>query len=303
MSRGKKILKWAGIGLLLVLVLVVVLAPSWRNYYLRRGTVRILEDQAYLPGSTNPKHQFDLYLPTKSAGPWPVVVFVHGGFWRPMDRRLLQPFTGLHGGVGVALANRGVATAVIDYRQFPEAATVQDALDDVTRAIRFVLDNIGQQGGDPKRVVLVGHSAGGYLTSLLAVNPEYLEKAGVSKGQVRGFASLAGIYDLARIAPHLGLPLADAIRRSVVDDEGLKRFSPEKQVRADHPPMMVLVGSGESAAGIEEYRQMSTALKNVGGDVTTIEVPGPGHMDVVMHLSDKEDRVLTELLDFIERHK
>lgn len=303
MSRRKRVLKWVGIGLLLLVVGVIAIAPSWRNYYLHRGTVRILEDQVYLQGSTNPKHQFDLYLPTKSAGPWPVVVFVHGGFWRPMDRRLFQPFSGLHGGVGVALANHGVATAVIGYRQFPEAATIPDAIDDVVRAIRHVLDDIARQGGDPTHVYLVGHSAGAFLTAILALNPEYLERAGVAKGQIRGFASLAGVYDLARLIPNLNADLADKVRRSAKDEEGLKRFSPEKLVRADHPPMLLLVGTEEGAAGLEEYRQMSAALRNAKGDLTTVEVPGRGHMEVVMHLSDKDDRVLAELLGFMERHR
>src|SRR4051812_37871023 len=121
MTRRKKILRWIGAALLLVVVIGVAIAPSWRSYYLRRGTVRIVEDQVYVPGSADPKHQLDLYLPTTGAGPWPVVVFVHGGFWSAQDRRTFQPFTGLYGGVGVALANHGVAAAVVSYRQNPEA--------------------------------------------------------------------------------------------------------------------------------------------------------------------------------------
>jgi acetyl esterase/lipase len=86
------------------------------------------------------------------------VVFIHGGFWKPFDRRMFQPLTGLHGCVGTALAGAGVATAVISYRQRPEAASLQDALDDAAGAVRFVVDNIGREGGDPARVYVVGHS-------------------------------------------------------------------------------------------------------------------------------------------------
>ena len=147
MTWRRKLARSLGVAFGVLVLAAVVLAPSWRNYYLRRSTVRIVEDQSYLPDDDNPKHQLDLYLPTAGARPWPVVVFVHGGFWRPFNRRMLQPFTGLHGCVGVALANSGVATAVVGYRQRPEAASIGDALDDVARAVRYVVDNIGQQGG------------------------------------------------------------------------------------------------------------------------------------------------------------
>ena len=292
--------RWFG-GAVAVLGLAAIgFAPSWRNYYLRRSTVRIVADQRYVPGSTNPKHQLDLYLPTTGARPWPVVVFVHGGFWRPFDRRMFQTFTGLHGCVGVALANRGVATAVLSYRQRPEAASIQDALDDVARAVRYVIDNIGREGGEPARVYVVGHSAGGLMTALLAVEPEHLAHAGVPAGEVRGFAMLAGPYDLARLMTFADPGLVAKVRSSVTDED-LQRFSPERHVRSDHPPMLLLVGGDEDPSLIAEQRSMGATLRRLGGDVTTAEVPGEDHMDLVMHLSRPRDRVLSELMTFIDR--
>jgi acetyl esterase/lipase len=298
-------LRWLGGVVAVVLVAVIVLAPSWRNYYLRRGTVRIIEDVVYVAGSTNPKHRLDLYLPTAiRTGPASIVVFVHGGFWRPMDRRLLQPFTGLHGCVGVALANRGVATAVVGYRQYPEAATVEAALDDVARAVRYVIDNVPREiGGDPAHVYLVGHSAGGFLTTLLALAPEHLERAGVRTSQLSGFVSMAGVYDLARVAAALEPDLGARVRASAADAEGLRRFSPEQRVRADHPPMLLLVGTGEPPAGRVEHDRMYAALRAVPGDVTQADVPGADHMDLVMHLSHPNDRAMSELFNFIEHHR
>src|SRR5262245_54581369 len=108
MRRRRTLVRWLGIGLGVLALAAVAFAPSWRNFHLRRGGVRIETDLVYVPESTNPKHRLDLYLPTSQARPWPVVVFVHGGFWRPFDRRMFQPFTGLHGCVGVALSNQGV---------------------------------------------------------------------------------------------------------------------------------------------------------------------------------------------------
>src|SRR5437762_2647314 len=142
MARGRKLGKIVGAVAIALVLLVAVMAPSWRNYYFHRDGVRILEDQAYVEGSADPAHRLDLYLPEKGPGPFPVVVFVHGGFYKPLHRRTLQPLTGLHGCVGVALARQGIATAVIDYRQYPEATSVKDALDDISRAVRYVEDHI-----------------------------------------------------------------------------------------------------------------------------------------------------------------
>jgi acetyl esterase/lipase len=281
---------------------VVALAPSWRNYYLRRGAVRIVKDVAYVPEPADAKHRLDLYLPERGARPWPVVVFVHGGFWRPFDRRMFQPFTGLHGCVGLALANRGIATAVVSYRQRPEAASLRDALDDVAQAVRYVLDNIGREGGDPERLYIVGHSAGAFFTALLGLEPEPLEKAGVSPGDVRGYAMLSGPYDLARLMSSSEASLAAQVRASATDED-VERYSPERHVRPGHPPMLLLVGGNEDPFMISESRSMAAALRQVGGDVTAAEIPGMGHMGLVMDLSQPGNRALSELVSFIEAHR
>jgi acetyl esterase/lipase len=300
--RSKR--RWVGrVGLLLGVlgVVGVALAPSWRNYHLRRGGVRIVEDVAYVPEPADSKHRLDLYLPRAGTAPWPVVVFVHGGFWRPFDRRMFQPFTGLHGCVGVALANRGVGTAVLSYRQRPEAATLEDALDDVARAVRHVIDSIGREGGDANRLFVVGHSAGGLFTALLGLEPKYLADAGVLSGSVRGFAMLSGPYDLGRLMSFSAADLAAKVRASV-SDEDIERYSPSRHVRPGHPPMLLLVGGDEEAFMLAEQRAMAAALRGVGGDVTAVEIPGASHMGLVMDLSRPGNRALSELLTFIERH-
>jgi acetyl esterase/lipase len=302
MKVTRRRVRWLGAALLAAGVVGVAIAPSWRNYYLRRGAVRIVEDVPYVPGRVDSKHRLDLYLPRAGARPWPVVVFVHGGFWRPFDRRMLQPFTGLHGCVGVALANHGVATAVLSYRQLPEAASLGDAIDDVARAVRYLVDNIGDEGGDPTRVYVVGHSAGGLVAALLATEPAYLREAGVGPERVRGFAGLAGPYDLARLMAFPDRSLAAKVRASTTDGD-VERYSPERHVRRGGPPTLLLVGGDDTPALLAEQRSMAAALRNVGGDVTAAELPGEGHMDLVMHLSRPNDAALRELLAFIDRHR
>jgi acetyl esterase/lipase len=268
------------IVLLLLLGVGVALLPSWRSYWFPRRSVRIVEDLAY---GDDPAQKVDLYLPT-SGKSWPVVVFLHGGYWRPLHRREWQAITGLHGNVGVALANSGIATAVADYRQSP--ATISEALDDAGKAVRWAADNLAKEGADPSRLYVVGHSAGGFLTMMLSLTPH---------PEVRGFASLAGAYDLERLAALLGGDLGEKVRRSAGDDP--QRFSPERHLRSDHAPILLIVGTDDQL--LEEQRHLAAALRAVGGPMNAVEIAGAGHMGLVMNLFRPDDQVRAELLRFV----
>jgi acetyl esterase/lipase len=301
--RRRRVLQGALGIVAIALILGVTQLPSLRNYYGKRGGLSVLEDVAYVPGSDHAKHKLDVYLPRKgqAGGPFPFVVFIHGGIWDAMDRRFLQPLTGLHGAVGVALANRSVGAAVVSYRQNPDAKSFDDSLDDVARATRFVLDHAREWGGDERRVVVVGHSAGGMLTCLLALDTERLARAGVEPGRIRGFGSLGGIYDLARILPALEPDQAATVRRLAGGDAGLARFSPQQKIRAGHPPMLLLVGQRDEPFLVSEHREMARALAETTPATTTIEVPQDDHMSLLLDLGTDQDEVLAPLVEFIQR--
>ena len=95
--------------------------------------------------------------------------------------------------------------------------------------------------------------------------------------------------------------LAAGVRSSLGGDD-VQRFSPERNVRAGHPPLLLLVGADETPAMVAEQRSMAAALRAVGGEVTTAEIPGEDHMGLVMHLSRPHAPVLSALMTFIERH-
>src|SRR5437764_8494967 len=132
--------------LLALLAVVLTLGLLWfwparRNYYFKRDLVDRRPDVPYSTAAGDPKRQLDLYQPRHTslhgAPPSPVVVFVHGGYWRPMDRRWMQPLTGAYGNVGVALARHGIVAAIVGYRQYPQVRSGDDSLDDIAGAIRF----------------------------------------------------------------------------------------------------------------------------------------------------------------------
>ena len=135
------------------------------------------------------RQRFDLYRPTVAAPPggFPVVVFFYGGSWNRGERAEYKF-------VGEALASRGVLTLVADYRLYPEVR-FPDFLSDSALALRHGLVHAGEMGGNPKRVFVMGHSAGGYNAAMLALDARWLCTVGHGPGELAGLIGLAGAYD------------------------------------------------------------------------------------------------------------
>ena len=136
-----------------------------------------------------PRQKLDIYTPTQTrpATGWPMVVFFYGGSWNTgarADYRFLAE----------ALAGRGILTVVADYRLYPQVR-YPDFLSDSAQALAYGLDQASRLGADPKRVFVMGHSAGGYNAAMLALDARWLKAAGHSPTELAGWIGLAGPYD------------------------------------------------------------------------------------------------------------
>lgn len=301
MSRTKH--RWLYVvGALLVAMGVVgiAFAPSLRNFYGHRAGVVIREDVPYRPGSTHEKQRLDLYLPSEASGPFPLLVFVHGGIWKAQDRRFFQPATGLYGAVGASLARQGVGVAVLGYRQYPEVGFAE-GMDDLATAVAFVLRSAAQWGADPEAVVVAGHSNGGLLVSLLALDPQYLQRAGSDPARIRGFVSIAGTYSPKQILPSLKREEAEILVKCAGGPTGLATFSPVLHARADVPPMLLVVAQRDFPFLVTEHRDMLKALAPAGERVTAVELPSDDHMSMLLNLGSPRDSLSLPLLTFVHR--
>ena len=135
------------------------------------------------------RQKLDIYQPTSAApaGGWPTVVFFYGGSWNSGERASYKF-------VAEALAARGVLTLVADYRLYPEVR-YPDFLNDSALALAFGFSESARLGGNPKRVFVMGHSAGAYNAAMLALDARWLAPTGHTPAELAGWIGLAGPYD------------------------------------------------------------------------------------------------------------
>lgn len=140
-----------------------------------------------------PRQQLDVYRPARAApaGGWPVVVFFYGGSWNHGERAD-------YAFVGEALAAQGILTLIADYRLYPQVR-YPDFLRDNATALAWGLSHAASLGGNPGRVHVMGHSAGGYNAAMLALDPRWLAETGHRPTELAGFIGLAGPYDFLPI--------------------------------------------------------------------------------------------------------
>src|SRR5262245_18895750 len=129
------------------------------------------------------KQKLDVYSP-KGAKGLPVVAYVHGGEWTKGDKAEVSYKPKL-------FTENCVVFASINYRLSP-AAKHPAHVSDVAAALRWLTDNVGDHGGDPKKIVLMGHSAGCHLVVLTTIDPKYLAGVKLSAGDLRGVVAWSG---------------------------------------------------------------------------------------------------------------
>lgn len=250
------------------------------------GVTRVVRDAAY---GSDPRQRLDLYAPEAAQGPLPVIIFIYGGSWRSGAKDDYEF-------LGAALASRGFVVAIPDYRLVP-AVRFPDFIADCALALRWVNDNAGAHGGDGRRVVLAGHSAGAYNAMMLVLAGDYLRAAGVDAATVRGAIGLAGPYDF--------LPFdVDATRDAFAQAPDPQLTQPVHFARADAPPLLLLWGEADATVGPRNLESLARAQRAVGGAVETKIYPGIDHVEIMLALSRPfRDRapVLGDVVAFARR--
>ncbi|HVY44399.1 MAG TPA: alpha/beta hydrolase, partial [Minicystis sp.] len=263
--------------------------------------VTVAKDLVYVPGSANPKHRLDVYAPPGAHGA-PVVHFIHGGYWTEGDKDYLRAITGLYGSVGVALARRGVVTFVQSYRLAPEV-DIDGMLDDVLAAIRFTEQHAADYGGDPARVFVMGHSAGGHLAAMIATDPELQTRRGMEPNAIRGFIPISAVWDIEGMHGAKDEAFNERVTYRVFrrDPARWARYSPLARLAAGAPPMLVMIGTRDTPFMIPEAERAHARLTALGARHRFVSVEGNDHEAMVLRFGAKDDDMTDAVVDFVTK--
>jgi acetyl esterase/lipase len=217
--------------------------------------------------------RLDVYRPP-GPGPFPAVLFIHGGGWRGGVTR--TDFAG----EAERLAGAGYVTINLDYRLVPDGA-YPNAPADCLCALAFVRANAARWAIDPQRVGALGYSAGGHLASLLGVAADDPALAGCPSGPTAAPAAVvsgAGPEDLATMGQTGGV-VSDFVGGAPDQVPALyAAASPLSHVHAGAPPFLFLHGDADYFVPIDQSRRMDAALTAVGASASLLTIPGGGHI-------------------------
>jgi acetyl esterase/lipase len=230
------------------------------NLAWRQG-LEITHSIAYGEGA---RRTLDVYRPSNAAGA-PVVVFFYGGSWQGGNKQIYRF-------VAAALARRGYVAVIPDYRVYPEVR-YPDFLDDGARAVRWAKDNAARFGGDPDKLFLMGHSAGAYIAAMLALDPRWLNAAGLAPDRdIVGLIGASGPYDF--------LPLHDGTLKIIFGGND-PATQPISHVSPGAPPALLLTGAKDGIVDPDNSVRLAARLHAAGDSATVLTYSWVGHLSII----------------------
>ena len=231
----------------------------------------------------DPLQQLDLLRPANTAHA-PILLFLHGGGWSIGDKRQAEGAKPAH------FTARGWAFASANYRLVPQATVEQQAAD-IAGAIAWLRAHATEQGLDPDRIVLMGHSAGAHLAALVGTDPRYVAAAGVPMTAIRGVVLLDGAaYDVpAQIkAPgNLVQPMYDAAFGS--DAARQRSLSPTFQAAAPNAANWLILPVATRANSVAQSGGLAAGLTRAGSRASVVPVPDSSHAELNHQLGTADD--------------
>jgi acetyl esterase/lipase len=215
-----------------------------------------------------PRHRLDLF-PCGRPGA-PTLVYIHGGYWQMNDK---EPYAFL----GEGLRPAGINLALLEYTLAP-AARLDAIVSEIRRGVAWTIDHVKELGGDPARVYVSGHSAGGHLTAMAMTEP-----------RLAGGVAISGIYDLEPIRLSY---LNDKLGLDAAEEE---RNSPIRHLPAQAAPLVVTVGLGELPELVRQSEEFAAAWKRRGLRGAYLPVDKHDHFSILEELARPGGAILNAL--------
>lgn len=254
---------------------------------------RILWDVPYVVGG-HAQQKLDLYAPPDAKNA-PVVVFIHGGEWTKGDKTEVSCKPRYFNQEGIIFVSANYRLSGVAHHP----AQVED----VASAVRWVKDHSGEYGGDPAKIVLMGHSAGCHLVSLTGLDPRILARVGMKPTELAAVVPWSGgAYNLPEKVAEAGM-YATYIRMNFGDDEGAWRDASPVAHIGDGPTPPFLFASAE--LGNQKSRalaeKMAKLINAAGGKAETLLLAGKSHTDANHTVGERHDVTGPALVAFIRK--
>jgi arylformamidase len=221
-----------------------------------------------VPYGSSPRETLDIYAADKAGGP--VLIYIHGGYWRSGTKEDNANFV-------PAFTRRGATVVLPEYDLCPRV-TVTDIVRQTRAAIAWTYRNILRYAGDPSRLYISGHSAGGHLTALALAND--WAKEGLPADFIRGAVAMSGVHDLDMV---MHISANEEIR---MVPETAKANSPLLNPPKVSCPLLVAVGAAEPDGWKQMSKDYFEFCKESGLKAEYLEVPGANHYTMSEHLGD-----------------
>ena len=219
---------------------------------------------------------------------YPMVVFVHGGSWESGSKDE-------YAFVGQSLAQAGYVTAVINYRKAPEHL-YPDYVEDTAQAIAWSYKNAESLHADPKRLAVIGHSAGAFNAVAAVANEDFLAPYGVKPKDIATVIGIAGpySYDFRKFSSRTAFG-ASATPETVM---------PDRQIKGAQPPYLLLTAEKDKVVHVTNTIKMTQALKAAGVKVETGEIAGASHATSIGAMAPPlrwVNDVRTQVLSYLDK--
>ena len=248
------------------------------------------------PEFDSARHILDVFYPERSVyhEPCPVLVFIHGGTWVYGSKDPYAVF-------GRNLNHYGIVVVNINYR-LGNVVNFKKMAMDCAKAVKWVKENVHLYGGNPFAITVSGHSAGGHLGALIALDNGYFNTLGVDNPIAKALLIDAfGLNIGGMIKKHGEMFLGHIEAIFTSDPETWKTASPLNYITYRKIPFLILTGGRSYPILIYDNKHFAEKLKKVNDDVAIYEIAGKSHLEMITQFQKKDTDILKKVAAFVKQ--
>jgi len=262
--------------------------PAKAETYISQWTIRSVKARSELNCNLNiaygssDSETLDIFFSGLSEN-CPINVFYHGGYWRAQDKDEFSY-------VAYGFYDSGTITVVVNYALVPKV-TFDELVRQCRAALVWIWRNANRFGGNPKKLFVSGHSAGGHIVGMLMATDWPALDSKLPSQLISGGCAISGLYDLEPIR------LCFLNKELRLSEKEAARNSPIKQKRTCHSPLLLAVGGNESTEFLRQTNSLAEAWHQSEDPPQVLVMPDEDHFTVADQLGDAKSKLSQKIQD------